>query len=77
MTAIIPINMDFKTWTAQLRNSYPTQDIPQFMSSEKEWRSFSNMLSSNRCFDGKYLPQVGGFDNWREWASEFLFSIGA
>lgn len=77
MTAIIPVGIGFKDWANQLRNSFPTQDIPIWMSSEKEWRSFYSMLSSNRCFDGKFIPQVGGFSNWRDWASEFLFSVGA
>lgn len=76
MTAIIPVNMDFKTWANQLRNSYPDQDLP-IVSSEKEWKSFYNVLLSNRCFESKRIPQIGGFANWRDWASEFLLSIGA
>lgn len=77
MTALIPINISFPEWAQQLRNSYPAQDIPQFVSSEKEWKSFVDMLSSNRCFEQYQIPYVVGFDNWRDWAEEFLLSIGA
>lgn len=76
MTAIIPVGINFKDWANQLRNSYPDQDLP-IVSSEKDWKSFPSVLLSNRCFESKRIPYVGGFDNWREWASEFLLSIGA
>lgn len=77
MTAILPVNIDFPTWTAQLRNSYPTEDIPQFVSSEKDWNIFPSMLLSNNCFDTAFIPRSEGFDNWRDWASQFLLSIGS
>ncbi len=76
MTALIPINISFVSWCNELRNSFPSQDIP-IITSENQWRSFNNMLQSNRCFEDKFLPDIGGYDNWREWASEFMLSIGA
>lgn len=76
MTALIPVNISFVSWANELRNSYPTQDIPR-VSSENDWQQFPAMLSSNRCFDDSYIPLIVGFNNWREWASEFLLSIGA
>ena len=76
MSAIIPINIDFQNWANQLRNSFPTQNIP-IVNKESDWRHFNNMLLSNRCFDSYFLPNVDGYDNWREWASEFMLSIGA
>jgi hypothetical protein len=76
MTAIIPINISFVQWAAQLRNTFPNQTISQ-VSSEKDWKNFPAMLRSNRCFEDKVIPDVGGYDNWREWASEFLLSVGA
>lgn len=76
MTAILPVNITFKNWANELRNSFPDQDIPQ-VSSENGWESFQNMLSSNRCFEGSNLPLAVGFANWQGWASEFLLSIGA
>lgn len=76
MTAIIPLNITFVQWASQLRNTFPNQDISR-VSSENDWKGFPSMLSSNRCFEDKYIPYIDGFDNWREWASEFLLSIGA
>lgn len=76
MTAIIPQNISFVTWASQLRNSFPTQNIP-IVNNDSDWMVFPAMLSSNRCFDDKYLPYVVGFKDWRSWASEFLLSIGA
>lgn len=76
MTAIIPINISFKEWANQLRNSFPTQNIP-IVNQESDWLKFNNMLSSNRCFDDKFLPDIVGYKNWREWASQFLLSVGA
>lgn len=76
MTAIIPVNITFVEWAAQIRNTFQNQDF-SVVSSEKDWKKFPAMLRSNRCFEGKFIPDVGGFDNWREWASEFLLSIGA
>ncbi len=77
MTAIIPVNISFPEWTRQLRNSFPAQDLPQFVSSEKDWIRFPSMLKSNRCFENNYIPDTGGFSTWQEWASQFLLSIGA
>ncbi len=74
--ALIPINISFVQWASQLRNTFPTQDIAH-VSSENQWRNFPNMLLSNRCFENAYIPQVGGYEDWREWASEFMLSIGA
>jgi len=76
MTALLPVNISFVSWVQQLRNSYPAQDLP-IVNNESDWHRFPAMLQSNRCFQDKYLPNIGGFDNWREWASEFLLSIGA
>lgn len=76
MTAIIPVNITFVQWAKQLRNSFPTQDLP-IVNNESDWHRFPSMLSSNRCFEDKYIPDIGGFRDWREWASEFLLSIGA
>jgi hypothetical protein len=76
MSALIPVNISFTNWASQLRNSYPEQNIPR-IDSDSDWQRFPAMLSSNRCFDDKYIPYIVGFDNWRDWASEFLLSIGA
>lgn len=76
MTYIIPKNITFVNWANQLRNSFPSEDI-KIMSSEKDWKLFPSMLRSNRCFESKTIPDVGGFTDWREWASEFMLSIGA
>ncbi len=76
MSALLPINISFPSWTQQLRNSFPAQDIP-LVNNESDWKSFPAMLSSNRCFENSYIPQVAGFTSWQEWASEFLLSIGA
>lgn len=76
MTYIIPQNIDFKSWANQLRNSYPDNNIP-IVSNENDWTNFPSMLLSNRCFEDKNIPLVVGFTNWRDWASEFLLSIGA
>ena len=77
MSALIPVNISFQEWCNQLRNSYPTQDIPHIVSSEKEWKKFPDMLQSNRCFNNYFLPDVVGYTDWRQWASQFLLSIGA
>ena len=76
MSALIPVNISFVSWANQLRNSFPKQDI-QIVKDESDWKKFPSMLRSNRCFEDKVIPDIGGFDNWREWASEFLLSIGA
>lgn len=76
MTAIIPLNISFQQWANELRNSFPSQNIP-IVSSDNQWTSFQNMLSSNRCFDDKFIPYVDGFNDWQSWASQFLLSIGA
>lgn len=76
MTVLIPVNITFVEWANQLRNSFPTQNIP-IVSSENEWRNFPAMLQSNRCFEGDFIPYIVGFANWRDWASEFMLSIGA
>ncbi len=76
MTAILPVNISFLDWTRQLRNSFPSQDIP-IVKTENDWKEFPAMLSSNRCFEGKYIPYIAGYSDWRPWASQFLLSIGA
>ena len=76
MSVIIPTNITFVQWASLFRNTFPNQDISQ-VSSENDWKGFSNMLKSNRCFEDKYLPDAGGYTDWREWASEFLLSVGA
>lgn len=76
MTVLIPINISFTDWASQLRNSYPSEDI-SIVKTESDFLKFPAMLSSNRCFDNKNIPDIGGFSDWREWASEFLLSIGA
>lgn len=76
MTVLIPVNISFVEWSGQIRNSFPTQDIPR-VSSEKEWINFPDMLSSNRCFEDFFIPRIEGFNNWRDWAEEFILSIGA
>lgn len=77
MTAILPVNISFTDWANQLRNSYPQQDIPSIVFDEKEWNKFPDMLLSNNCFNDSFIPRAEGFGNWRDWASEFLLSIGA
>ncbi len=76
MTAIIPVNISFTAWIRELRNSFPSQDLP-VVSSEKDWKRYPAMIKSNRCFEDKYVPDTGGFSTWQEWASQFLLSIGA
>ncbi len=76
MTYIIPQNITFVEWANQLRNSFPNENIP-IVNKENDWRGFMAMLSSNRCFEDKYLPYVVGYSDWRQWASQFLLSIGA
>lgn len=76
MTAILPVGIEFPVWANQLRLSFPTQNIP-IVNAEIDWRVFPAMLNSNRCFDNSFIPNVGGFNNWRDWASQFLLSIGA
>ncbi len=76
MTAILPVNISFPEWANQLRNSFPTQNIP-IVNSDIDWHDFYAMLSSNRCFDNNFIPDVVGFNKWEDWASQFLLSIGA
>ena len=76
MTAILPSNIDFVEWANQLRNSFPTENI-SIVNRESDWIGFPSMLWSNRCFEGSVIPSVDGFSDWRQWASEFLLSIGA
>ncbi len=76
MTALIPINITFKKWANELRNSFPSQDLP-IVNDESDWKRYSSMLQSNRCFDDKYIPNIAFFNDWRPWASQFLLSIGA
>lgn len=77
MTALLPVNISFSDWCNELRNSYPTQDIPDIVLTEYKWKDFPVMLVSNRCFDNYVIPYVVGFSSWQQWASEFLQSIGA
>ena len=76
MTAILPLNIDFVTWAQQLRDSYPDEPIP-IINYENQWQDFYNLLLYNRCFQQYQLPNVDGFDNWRDWAAQFLLAIGA
>lgn len=76
MTALIPKNITFQKWANELRNSFPTQNLP-IVNEKTDWLAFPPMLQSNRCFDGKYIPNVAGFRDWQSWASQFLLSIGA
>ncbi len=76
MTCIIPVNITFVEWAEQLRLSFPTQIIPR-VKEESDWRKFNSMLQSNRCFEDSYLPNVDGFVNWQDWASQVMLSVGA
>ena len=76
MTApIIPDNISFVDWCNVIRNEYPTEPIP-IVYQEHDWKLFYNMLLSNRAFENKFLPDSRMFNNWRNWASEFLLSVG-
>ncbi len=76
MTIIIPINISFVEWANQLRNSFPNENI-SIVKNENDFFNFSAMLQSNRCFEGKIIPDVAGHTDWQQWASEFMQSIGA
>lgn len=79
MSAIIPVNISFQEFANQLRNSYPTEDIPIVAFTENLWRQFPIMLLSNNCFNtrGSVIPYSEGHATWQDWASEFLQSIGS
>ncbi len=72
---ILPIGINFKDWANELRNSFPSQNIP-IVTDENEWQNFSNVLKLNRCFEEKYLPDANSFKNWKDWASQVNFSLG-
>lgn len=74
--ALLPVGIPFTAWANQLRNEYPTQDIP-IVRNENDWRQFPNMLKENRAFEGTNFPFSTGFARWQDWAAQFILSIGA
>jgi hypothetical protein len=69
---VIPRNIDFVTWAANLYIDLPNLNIPLAMSEEtwKEWAQI--MLLENELVN---VPLPDNFTDWQNWADYFVNNV--
>ena len=75
---LLPINIEFKEWAAQIRIDFPNVTIPLPPDDVNDWRDWAAQTSySNQLFNVP-LPTKIAYPNkedWRSWGSYFINSI--
>jgi hypothetical protein len=73
MTSIvIPRDIDFLTWAANLYIDLPNLNIP-LATSEKTWKEWARRLLLGNELDGVPLPD--NFTDWQNWADYFVNNV--
>lgn len=72
---ILPVGIDLLNWSAQLRNEYPQEEIPE-LRDEKDWKSWATTMYNTNAFPGSGFPLPDGFSDWKAWAARFTLAIG-
>jgi hypothetical protein len=69
---VIPRDIDFLTWSANLYTDLPNLNIP-LATSEETWKEWAEtMLLENEIVS---VPLPDNFDNWQNWADYFVNNV--
>ena len=69
---VIPRNIDFVTWVANLYIDLPNLNIPLAMS-EETWKQWAQiMLLENELVN---VPLPDNFTDWQNWADYFVNNV--
>lgn len=66
---VIPVGIDFITWTCTLYDDLPHLNIP-LATSEEDWKEWAETLIVDNDLVNFPLPE--NFKDWRNWAEYFV-----
>lgn len=74
---VLPKNIEFATWAAQIRVDLPSYNIP-LIKEIKGWRDWASQIIANNALAAVPVPTTLAYPNdndWKIWASYFVNSV--
>lgn len=76
-TAIIPKNIDFRTWASQIRIDLPNVTMP-LPPAVEHWRKWASQVVNSNQLKNVPLPTKTGYpkdEDWKKWGVYFINSM--
>lgn len=75
MSIVLPVNISFEKWIAELQVDYSVNEVPMYYI-EANWRDFADATRRLNTFNNDDIPLQSSFPDWQAWAQRVVQALG-